>query len=84
MENNKQTPKPESEDYNVEKPQDLNVPRFNSSTDKRTDAELPEIENLNDQPTDFEKERENGDLPNTHLGNKRDEDEDEQERIISK
>lgn len=78
MENDK-APKPASEEYDVENPQNLNVPKFNSSTDKRDSHEKPAVENLDDQ-----KPAEDQRPPDTDLGNERDDDEDEKERIISK
>jgi len=78
MENDK-TPKPASEEYDVENPQNLNVPKFNSSTDKRESNERPAVENMNDH-----KPAEDQRPPDTDLGNERDDDEDEKERIISK
>lgn len=88
MENNK-TPKPESEDYDVEKPQDLNIPKYNSSTDHRTDADLPAVENLNDTEDGIDRQNSNRafpdhrESPKPDLGNDRDDDEDEREKIIS-
>lgn len=82
MKNQAQTPKPGSEAYNVEKPQDLAIPKFNSSTDNRSSHELPATENLNDQPETDADTRAN-DTPKTNLGNKRDDDEEEREKIIT-
>lgn len=78
MENDK-TPKPASEEYDVENPQNLNVPKFNSSTDKRESSEKPAVENMNDQEL-----VEDNRPPDTDLGNERDDHEDDKERIISK
>ena len=80
MEKNK-TPKPDSSAYDVEKTEDLNVPKFNSTTQKRTAADLPADENMNNQsgePKDVHDDR----LPDTNLGNSRDDDEAEKEKII--
>lgn len=52
MENNKEpnkTQTPDSEDYNTENPQNQTVPKYNSTTERRGDNELPGIENLNHQ-----------------------------------
>ena len=73
------TPNPDSEKYDVEKPQDLNVPKFNSSTDRLTSQGTPATENLNDQEPVDQQEG-----PKTDLGNERDDNEDDRERIISK
>jgi hypothetical protein len=77
--NDNKTPHPDSENYDVEKPQDLNVPKFNSSTDKRTSEETPATENLNDK-----KPLDQDEGPDTDLGNDRDHNEDTKERIIDK
>lgn len=37
----------DSEHYNTEKPQDQNIPKYNSTTDHRESSELPAVENLN-------------------------------------
>lgn len=80
---NKITPTPDSEDYNVEKPQDLNKPKFNSATDKRSGGELPAIENMNDQKENVDPEDSNrANLPNPDLGNDRSDNEKDDERII--
>lgn len=79
---NHKTPKPGSSEYNVEKTEDLNTPKFHSSTDRRNSKELPAIENLNDQP-ESTLDTENQDLPKTNLGNKRKADEHKRERIIN-
>ena len=80
---NKHTPKPESDEYNVEETQDLNVPKYNSATDKRTGGELPAIENMNDQDEQVKPEDSNrSNMPDADLGNDRDEDEDDAEKII--
>jgi hypothetical protein len=77
------TPRPDSEEYNVEKPQDLNIPKFHSSTDYRNAGELPSVENLNDQSEDAG-EGAPTQVPETNLGKKRKDDEDDRERIINK
>lgn len=70
---NRETPKPGSEKYDVNKTEDLTTPKYHSSTDRRNSYELPATENLNDQPENIpdEKITEN-DIPITNLGNKRD------------
>ena len=82
MENNP-TPKPESEKYDVEHPQDLNTPKYNSTTEKRTGGELPAIENMNDEDEKVDPEDSNrSNMPETDLGNDNKDDEKEKERII--
>lgn len=78
---NDRTPQPGSEKYNVEKPQDLNTPKYKSATDKRDSNELPGVENMNDQQIDISRTHDT-ELPNPDLGNERDDDEDEKEKII--
>ena len=81
---NRKTPKPGSEHYNVEKTDDLNNPKYHSSTDRRSSHELPATENLNDKPENRPNEKiQDKDLPKTNLGNKRRDDEDEREKIIT-
>lgn len=81
-ENRKATPKPGSADYNVEETEKLTTPQFHSSTDRRNSAELPATENLDDQK----------EIPQTipdsapsepNLGNKRSDDENEREKLIT-
>lgn len=80
---NKPTPAPDSEAYNVGETDKLNTPKFNSSTEKRTGAELPAIENMNDEQEDVKPEDADVEkMPEADLGNKRSEDEDQDERII--
>jgi hypothetical protein len=81
---NQSTPKPESEEYDVNHPQNINMPEFNSSTDKREGAKLPAIENMNDEDEKVKPEDSNrSNLPQANLGNEADEDEEkEDERII--
>jgi hypothetical protein len=83
MENNK-TPKPGSSDYPVNEPQKLTVPKFNSSG-RKTGDEGPPVENMNDElpKIDTDNAVDMND-PQTNLGNKRDDDEAQQERIISR
>ena len=47
---NRETPKPGSKEYDVNKTEDLTTPKYHSSTDRRSSHELPATENLNDQP----------------------------------
>lgn len=83
MKNNK-TSKPGSKEYNVEKTEDLNNPKYHSSTDRRNSEELPATENLNDQPEDAtQKTAKEQDLPKTDLGNKEHGDEKQREKIIT-
>ncbi len=80
---NKPTPTPGSKEYNPEKLENLNTPQFNSSTEKRIGDELPVIENMNDQQERVEPEDANRtNLPESDIGNKRSESEDEEEQII--
>lgn len=79
---NKKTPKPGSPEYPVEETQKLNTPTFNSSGKKAGD-ELPPVENMNDQQTVIDTDNAiDVTVPHTNLGNPRDQDEDERERII--
>lgn len=79
---NAKTPKPGSDEYDVENPQELNRPGFHSSTDKRASHELPALENLNGQETEESDNSETVAEPKTNLGNDRDKDEKDKERII--
>lgn len=82
---NKQTPKPGSEEYDVERPQDLQKPKFNSTTDRRESHELPAVENMSGLEDDArEVNTDPARLPKTDLGNDRDEDEEDRERIINR
>lgn len=82
--------KPGSDEYNVERPQDLNIPEFNSTSESRASHELPAVEHLDEehQSGDEEKNRSNMEQqkkmpPKPDLGNKRDDDEEEHERLIT-
>lgn len=79
-----ETSKPGSKDYDPSKTEALTTPKFHSSTDRRASHELPATENLNDQPQakGEEKIKEQA-APKTDLGNKRDPDEKQQEKIIT-
>ncbi|MES2457777.1 MAG: hypothetical protein V4594_19620 [Bacteroidota bacterium] len=80
---NSNTPAPGSEDYDVNQPQDLNKPKYNSTTEKRGSAELPAVENMNDQQQHIDTHQANDTSgPETDLGNDRAENEKEKERII--
>ncbi|PTS98271.1 hypothetical protein DBR11_15305 [Pedobacter sp. HMWF019] len=46
---NNKSKTPDNKDYNPNKPQDNTQPQFNSTTDRRTSNELPQIENLNQE-----------------------------------
>jgi len=82
MANNK-TPNPDSDQYDVNHPENNAHPQFNSSTDKREDAELPAIENMNDEDEKVKPEDSNRTkLPESDLGNDPKDDEAENERII--
>jgi hypothetical protein len=77
------TPKPESEEYDIEHPQNLNIPKFNSDTEKLEGAGRPGVEHLNDadeNPTPDDSDKR--DTPETDLGNNPSDDEGDSERII--
>jgi len=77
------TPKPDSKQYDVEHPEKLNTPSFNSGTEKREGAKLPAVENMNDEDEKVEPEDSNRtNMPETDLGNDTGDDEKEKERII--
>lgn len=79
---NKKTPRPDSTEYPVNEPQKLNTPKFNS-TGKKVGDELPPVENMNDQQTVIDTDNAvDVSVPNTNLGNPRDDDEVNRERII--
>ncbi|WP_152620299.1 hypothetical protein [Pedobacter lusitanus] len=81
---NRETPKPGSKKYDVEKTEDLTTPKYHSSTDRRSSHELPATENMNDQPENkSDKKIKDKDVPKTDLGNKRDKDEKQHEKIIT-
>lgn len=81
--NEKKTPKPGSPDYPINHPQDLTQPKFRSDGQKEDTSDLPPVENLNDQETETEANATHDtSRPRTNLGNKRDEDEEDKERII--
>ncbi len=87
---NRKTPKPGSKEYDVENTQNLNMPEFHSSTNRRESSELPPVENLDyqyiedeDQYTEGTDRSRNLEMPENRLGNERDDDEDEQEKLIN-
>lgn len=80
---NRKTPQPGSKEYDVENTQNLNMPEFNSSTDRRESSEWPSVENLDHQYTEKVDRSENFEIPKTNLGNERDDDEEEKERLIT-
>lgn len=99
--NSKNQPKVvDSEGYNVDKPQNQNLPKYNSTSAHRDGSGVPAVENLN-QTEGLKKEQQGvkkddfsagapkndeslfGQNTKTDLGNgQRDEDEDQEERII--
>lgn len=79
---NSTTPKPGSKKYDVEKTENLTTPKYHSSTDHRSNQELPATENLNDQSQSNRKIK-HKDIPKPNLGNKRDDDEKQREKIIT-
>lgn len=78
---NQKTPKPRSSEYQIEKPETLNRPKYRSSTDHRSSEDLPAVENLNNQVTKTGITSDQ-DSPKPDLGNKRADDEDQREKII--
>ncbi|NQX54515.1 hypothetical protein HQN86_12900 [Pedobacter panaciterrae] len=80
---NRNTPKPGSAAYNTEKPQHLNVPEYHSSSDRRMSYELPATENLNDQADLHETKVSSPASPKPNLGNPRNKDEDDREKLIT-
>lgn len=82
MNNQKKTPKPGSAEYNVEKTEELTTPKFHSSTDHRNSQELPATENLDDLPQKVKTNLEQS-VPKPELGNKRADDEDQREKLIT-
>ena len=81
--NNSKTPAPGSEEYDVNHPQELNTPKYNSATEKRPSSGLPQVENMNDQQKHIDTDNANDtSVPDTDLGNDRADDEKEKERII--
>lgn len=79
---NRHTPKPGSARYNVEKPEQLNVPEYHSSTDRRKSHELPATENLNDQADQDNRASEHA-SPETNLGNPRRRNDGDREKLIT-
>jgi hypothetical protein len=79
---NRKTAKPGSKEYNVEKTEDLTTPKFHSSTDHRDSKELPVTENLNDESENIKINPDKA-PPKPNLGNKRKDDEDQREKIIT-
>lgn len=79
---NQKIPKPGSSEYKVEKTETLNIPKYNSSTDHRNSEELPATENLNDQTTNTKTDPDQM-PPKPNMGNKRADDEDEREKLIT-
>lgn len=78
-----ETPKPGSPEYPVNRPQDLTQPKFRSDGQNGDTDGLPPVENLNDQERETEIDSAAGSSrPRTDLGNDRDEDEEDRERII--
>ena len=74
---------PGSKEYDVENTQNLNIPEFNSSTNRRESSEFPFVENLDQQYTERVDESKTLEIPETNLGNERDENEDEREKLIT-
>jgi hypothetical protein len=80
---NQSTPKPDSKEYDVEHPENTNMPQFNSGTEKREGAKLPAIENMNDEDEKVDpKDSNRANMPETDLGNDPVDEEKDKERII--
>lgn len=81
----RKTAKPGTAAYDPDKPQNLNIPEYNSSSDYRESHELPAIENLNNEQREENSKKESVKKrpPKPNLGNKRDKDEDQREKIVS-
>jgi hypothetical protein len=80
---NQTTPKPDSEEYDVEHPEKTATPQFNSSTEKREGSKLPAIENMNDEDEKVDpKDSNRTNMPETDLGNDPVDEEKDKERII--
>jgi hypothetical protein len=77
MENSNNKPKSaESKDYDVENPQELNIPKFNSTSEKRESHKLPYVENVDDTEQSVGNDQQTmndsalfGDTHETNLGN---------------
>jgi len=84
MKENQATPQPGTPEYQVEKTEELNKPKFNSGTDRRDSEELPAVEQKDAHLSSDEKSTEHDqNIPEADLGNQRDEDkEQEDEKII--
>ena len=80
---NKSTPKPGSAKYDAEKPQQLTAPEYHSSTERRGSHELPATENLDNQTVKNKTEISKQDRPKINLGNPRNKDEDDREKLIT-
>ena len=65
----KKTPKPGTAGYDPNDTNNKNIPKYNSSTDRRDSSELPATENLNDQTTEGKTAVTTPDTPKTNLGN---------------
>ncbi len=83
------SPKPGSAEYPIEKPQDLQRPEFNSTSEQRSSEELPAVEHIEEESGLDEKEKNASRMEQqkkmpakSDLGNDRDEEEAERERII--
>mgnify|MGYP003578453311 CR=1 FL=1 len=81
---NRNTPKPGSSPYPTERPQDLNIPEYHSSSDRRASHELPAIENVNDQADDKEPDTLRQHSPKPDLGNPQSKNEGGREKLITK
>ncbi|WEK18253.1 MAG: hypothetical protein P0Y49_15790 [Candidatus Pedobacter colombiensis] len=64
-------PGPGSKEYDIENPQNLNIPTYHSSTDYRSSKELPSVENLDNESISEAEDAEDLEVTKTNLGNKR-------------
>ena len=80
---NKKTPQPGSAEYDVNKTEELNTPKYNSTSERRESHELPAVEHFDEHPVqDLDSETVQN-TPNPDLGNKREGDEEDREKIIT-
>jgi hypothetical protein len=92
---------PDNEDYDVNNPQNLTKPAFNSETEKRNSEGLPQTENLNQQndennqlhadgtsnKADMDTKNDESLTGNAHdsdLGNDREDEDPEDDKLIKK
>jgi hypothetical protein len=100
-ENKNKFKSPDNEGYDINNPQNITKPAFNSNTDKRSSEGLPQTENLNQQNDENNQLHANetsnkadidtkndesltGNAPDTDLGNDREEEDPEKDKLIKK